>query len=112
MEVAMTPEEAGQALPEMVGEEVAPQKFVFEVGHDYEIIWMIDNGTHRAPRRSRVGYIGSNRNGNRILLFDARGPNRRCDGNFGHTQAIDRRWLISVKEVPRHLGLRYVARET
>jgi hypothetical protein len=96
---------------EMVGAQQAPQTFLFEILHDYEIIWMTDIGNQNAPKISRMGYVGSNRSENKVLLFDARGPDRRKDGEFAGTQAIERRWLISVREVERSLALRYAVRE-
>jgi hypothetical protein len=91
--------------------QTAPQNFQFEVLHDYEIRWMTDDGTQHTPRISRMGYIGSNRSENKVLLFDARGPNRRRDGEFAGMQAIERRWIISVQEVPRNPALRYAVRQ-
>jgi hypothetical protein len=86
-----------------------PQSFVFEILHDYEIKWITDDGTQNIPRISRMGYI-SECNG--VILFDARGPDRRIDGEFAGTKALDRRWLMDIKEVPRTLDLRYAGRLT
>ncbi len=87
----------------------SPQAFQFEIGHDYEITWMIV-GLQRYPRISRMGYIGPGMDESRQVMFDARGPDRKTGGEFAGTQQLDRRWLIEVREVPRVLAMRYAVR--
>ena len=84
----------------------APVPFKFQHGKDYEIEWQIP-GVHRKPRYSRMGFVSAS--GSRIL-FDARGPNRSTDGQYGGTAEIDRNWMKSIKEVNRNLELRYAVR--
>jgi hypothetical protein len=73
-------------------------------GHEYVVT--TKTSAQRYPREWRMGFMGAN---GYQLEFSARGPDRTHGGQYGGTQAIDRRTITGLHEVAyiaraRHVG--------
>lgn len=79
-------------------------RFVFTEGHEYQIQTMIP-GLERRPRYSRMSFLGSGPGAD--LQFNARGPDRTHDGQYGGTQTVSPRSIVASVEVEHDVAKRY-----